>query len=245
MNYGAWTDIHNHTVSVSEPERGQGGIGAINATIRVAVPLDPGAVVADQTNTVSFRFNGTDGVVSAIRVIDFNIRDAAGDDLLPPSEFFVEDPDAWTPPSSLPSDIAVGSNHWNNAALINDPINQTPINGKCASCHFADGSDLTYFNYSSDSIITRSRFHGLSLEEGVQIASYIRSLTKPNPGRPWNPPFQPGPDLDPASGDTPEIQQLKAESWMAGPESIGWWMMKRKFCPTCFPKEPRRQRSGR
>ena len=32
--------------------------------------------------------------------------------------------------------------------------------------------------------------------EGQQIASYIRSLPVPSPGRPWNPPYQPGPGLD-------------------------------------------------
>src|SRR5262249_300778 len=31
---------------------------------------------------------------------------------------------------------------------------------------------------------------------GMQIASYIRSLSTPNPGRPWNPPYQPGAGLD-------------------------------------------------
>ena len=42
----------------------------------------------------------------------------------------------------------------------------------------------------------RSRFHGLSEQQGQQIASYIRSLPVPSPGRPWNPPYQPGPGLD-------------------------------------------------
>lgn len=32
--------------------------------------------------------------------------------------------------------------------------------------------------------------------QGQQIASYIRSLQFPCPGRPWNPPYQPGPGLD-------------------------------------------------
>jgi hypothetical protein len=32
--------------------------------------------------------------------------------------------------------------------------------------------------------------------QGRQIASYIRSLPGPSPGRPWNPPYQPGPGLD-------------------------------------------------
>ena len=63
-------------------------------------------------------------------------------------------------------------------------------------CHAQDGRDLKYFNYSNNSIIGRSVFHGLTAAQGAQIASYIRSLNMPNPGRPWNPPYQPGPGLD-------------------------------------------------
>ncbi len=55
---------------------------------------------------------------------------------------------------------------------------------------------MKYFNFSNKSIITRSRFHGLTTQEGEQIASYIRTLRVPNPGRPWNPPYQPGPGSD-------------------------------------------------
>ena len=39
-------------------------------------------------------------------------------------------------------------------------------------------------------------FHGLTAQQGDQIASYIRSLNMPSPGWPWNPPYQPGPGLD-------------------------------------------------
>ena len=66
----------------------------------------------------------------------------------------------------------------------------------CMDCHTHDGRDLKYFNFSNTSIITRAQFHGLSALQGQQIASYIRQLPVPNPGRPWNPPYQPGPGLD-------------------------------------------------
>jgi hypothetical protein len=49
-------------------------------------------------------------------------------------------------------------------------------------------------------------FHGLTAQQGNQIASYIRSLSVPNPGRPWNPPYQPGPGLD----------SQPVENWSAG-----------------------------
>jgi hypothetical protein len=63
-------------------------------------------------------------------------------------------------------------------------------------CHTEDGRDLKYFNFSNYSIVSRSCFHGLSTRQGEQIASYIRSLPLPNPGRPWNPPYQPRPGVD-------------------------------------------------
>jgi hypothetical protein len=41
-------------------------------------------------------------------------------------------------------------------------------------------------------------FHGLTSQQGDQIASYIRSLNTPAPAgaRPWNPPYQPGAGMD-------------------------------------------------
>src|SRR5207249_8229093 len=50
----------------------------------------------------------------------------------------------------------------------------------------------TLFPYTT---LFRSMFHGLSEQQGELVASYIRSLPVPNPGRPWNPPYQPGPGL--------------------------------------------------
>ncbi|MEM8952652.1 MAG: hypothetical protein AAGD22_00730 [Verrucomicrobiota bacterium] len=216
VNDGEWTTLYNHTVSVFEPEASQGGIGGINNTVRVAVPLSAGEVTAGQANTVSFRLNGTDGVVSAIRVVAFNFRDSGFVDILPAGEFTEEDPSAWTPPRPDQADIDAGENLWWHGAILNDPINQVAINAKCSSCHFADGSDLKYFNFSNDSIVTRSLFHGLTQEQGEQIASYIRANAGPSPGRPWNPPFQPGPNLDPDPGDSALVRAQKAESWMAG-----------------------------
>jgi hypothetical protein len=71
-----------------------------------------------------------------------------------------------------------------------------PILAHCSDCHATDGRDLKYFNYSNNSIQARALFHGLTAQQGQQIASYIRTLNVANPGRPWNPPYQPGPGLD-------------------------------------------------
>lgn len=71
----------------------------------------------------------------------------------------------------------------------------TNIIAKCTDCHTATGRDLKYFGYSNKSIVERSKFHGLTELEGEQIASYIRTLPVKAVGRPWNPPYQPGPGL--------------------------------------------------
>src|SRR4029079_9249202 len=86
---------------------------------------------------------------------------------------------------------------WMSAPLAASGLSNAPmIRAHCADCHPSDGRDLKYFNFSNASIVARSRFHGLSDLQGRQIASYIRSLPGPNPGRPWNPPYQPGPGVD-------------------------------------------------
>ena len=63
------------------------------------------------------------------------------------------------------------------------------------------GRDLKFFNYSNASIQSRSAFHGLTSQQGLDIAAYIRGISDTNaaPGpvcRPWNPPYQPGAGLD-------------------------------------------------
>jgi hypothetical protein len=47
--------------------------------------------------------------------------------------------------------------------------------------------------------------------QGQQIASYIRSLPVPNPGMPWNPPYQPGPNL----------KNLPVSQWSSG-AGLSW-----------------------
>ena len=88
------------------------------------------------------------------------------------------------------------------------------IKAKCTHCHTQDGRDLEMFSYSNLSIIERAKFHRLTEEEGKLLAAYIRSLSATDGdkgnihryGRPWNPPYQPGPQL----ADKP------IEEWAAG-----------------------------
>lgn len=117
--------------------------------------------------------------------------------MIPPANFVEDAPDTWTPPRPDAASIHLGQELWQTASLVASSLPNSPrIQAHCSDCHAHDGRDLKYFNFSSASIVARSRFHGLTTLQGEQIASYIRSLPLPNPGRPWNPPYQPGPGLD-------------------------------------------------
>ncbi len=211
VNHNLWMTLNNDTVSVAEPGRSYGGIGGGFATLELTLTL-PETTILKQTNAVEFRFNRTDGVVSGFRVLAFNFLTVEGRRLLRDEAFLHEDPNSWRPPLSDPDQISAGGELWRKAPLTGSGLPNAPaIRAHCSDCHTQDGRDLKYFNYSNRSIVARSQFHGLSELEGRQIASYIRSLAVPNPGRPWNPPYQPGPGLD----------AQPATSWAAG-AGLSW-----------------------
>lgn len=195
VNNSVWLPLSTGNVTLLGNAAAFGGIGGGYSTISMTVNLPPG-VVASGTNKVTFRFNGTNGVTSGFRVLGFNLQ-VNGANLIPPATFVYDDPSKWTAPSSSAADIAAGKALWTSAAL-SDPAAGAlvPIKAHCADCHTSDGRDLKYFNYSNLSIETRATFHGLTAQQGLQLASYIRSLNVPSPGRPWNPPYQPGPGMD-------------------------------------------------
>ncbi|NML30908.1 hypothetical protein [Paraburkholderia antibiotica] len=201
INGGNWITLTNASVTVLGNAKLYGGIGGGYDTISLNVPIT-GAV--NGANTINFRFNTTDGVSSGYRVLSFNLLDSGGNKLIAASSFTQDDPTAWTAPLPNASDIAAGQQLWQSAQLIESPINAGhQLQAHCMDCHSASGSDLFKFNYSNNSIVVRSQFHGLNATQGAQIASYIRSLKNqyPTPGancRPWNPPYQPGPGLDSA-----------------------------------------------
>jgi hypothetical protein len=196
VNSGGWLPLNNGSVAVAEPGKSYGGIGGGFATLQLTLPLAADSVV-EGANTIRFRFNRTDGIVSGFRVLSFGFLDADSNAVLAPGSFVQEDPSTWTPPLPDPDSIRAGKQLWENAPLTAGGFQTTPlIRARCADCHARDGRDLKYYCFSNASIIARSRFHGLSELEGRQIASYIRSLPVPSPGRPWNPPYQPGPGLD-------------------------------------------------
>jgi hypothetical protein len=206
VNGSAWVPLNTATVTLLGNAAACGGIGGGFSTLDLTVPLASGAIIAGN-NTINFRFNGTDGTTSGFRVLSFNFLDPNGNSLVPPSAFVQDDPTTWQPPLNDPTDIAAGQALWRGAALtVPQSTGPVPIRANCMSCHTQDGRDLKYFNYSNYSIVARSVFHGLTALQGNQIASYIRTLSVNNPGRPWNPPYQPGPGLD----------SLPVNEWAAG-----------------------------
>jgi mono/diheme cytochrome c family protein len=195
VNSSGWLPISTSTVTLQGNGAAFGGIGGGFHTLQMTLNLPAGAVTTG-TNTITFRFNATNGIVSGYRVLAFNVQ-SAGTNLIAASEFVNENPSTWLPPSAAASDIAAGLSLYQGAALTS-PLSGSAqaIKAHCSDCHTIDGRDLKYFNYSNNSIQARATFHGLTAQQGNQIASYIRSLNVPNPGRPWNPPYQPGPGLD-------------------------------------------------
>ena len=205
INASPWIPLSNHTVRVAEPARSFGGIGVFG-TVAMTVALESGTV-RPGSNILRFRFNRSDGIVSGYRVLAFNFLTTDGNRILSSDDFAVDDPTHWIPPLPDAASIHAGQVLWKSASLVASALPGSPrIHAHCADCHALDGRDLKYFNFSNRSIIARSRFHGLSEIEGEQIASYIRSLPYPNPGRPWNPPYQPGPG----------IEQQPSSQWAAG-----------------------------
>ena len=197
VNNSGWMPISTGNVTLLGNAAGYGGIGGGFSTLKMTMNL-PAGVVQTGSNTITFRFNQTDGRVSGFRVLAFNVQAADGSLLIPSSTLVYDDPNTWQPPSTSASDIAAGQSLWHQASLTIPVLTggTQPILAHCSDCHTQDGRDLKYFNYSNNSIQARSLFHGLTAQQGNQIASYIRSLNVVNPGRPWNPPYQPGPGLD-------------------------------------------------
>ena len=202
LNAGAWTAISNATATVADPAQSFGGIGGGFSTIDLTLPVSGGL---DGANELSFRFNAIQLDSSGYRVLAVDLRNSSGASLLTAGQFTDDDPALWSPPLPSAADIAAGEAAWSGAPLVAQP-GGSAIQARCSDCHASNGYDLKYFNYSNLSIIERAKFHGLSPLQGSQIASFIRSLNAPNPGRPWNPPFQPGPGLD----------AKPASAWSAG-----------------------------
>jgi hypothetical protein len=199
-----WTDITDATVTLADDERIHGGVNGGLYTTRITLALDAATrarlVAKTGGNRIQFRFNGTDGESNGFRVLDVQLRDAAG--LRVDSTTVRQaDPLAERTASASSADVAAGKALWYaQGTIAKSSIVARKLQAACASCHAEDARDLQYFNYSNNAIVQRSLFHGLSTAQGKQIAAFIRSSLQALPyaanARPWNPPYQPGPGLD-------------------------------------------------
>ena len=179
VNASAWLPLNNSTVAIAEPGKSYGGIGGGFSTLKLTLPLPADAIV-EGANTIRFRFNKTNGIISGFRVLAFNLLASDSSRLLQPELFVQEDPNTWAPPLRDSSSIRAGQELWQNAQLLAGGLKGAPqIRARCSDCHAHDGRDLKYFSFSNASIIARSRFHRLSDLQGRQIASYIRALPVP------------------------------------------------------------------
>lgn len=214
VNGGEWIALNNTNCVFDYPGDRLKGMGGPLDTLSFRV-LGV-SLVPRRANTISFRFNYSDGLSIGYRILDVNVLNASGRRLLPESK-----PAFVRPRSSnlSASDILAGSNLWYNGQLRANWIGDQ-INAKCSDCHAETGEDLKYYSFSDRAISERARFHGLTLAQGRQIASYIKSLPGKTPGTPWDPPFQPGPGLDAKPAD--EFAAGAGLKWVLPDDSLSF-----------------------
>jgi len=221
FNSGSWTDVtSSNGVVCRQPEEEYGCIDGPMHTIRFEFAVnDIGGSLSDGQNTLEFRVNyplsgdrnndAPGDVSSGYRILGVEARDTQNNDLIDNTNFVWDDPST-SPRYQIPSgydnssDISAGENLWTSRNILVDYWNGPQIVASCSDCHAREGRDLEYFAFSNKSIVTRSQFHGLTENEGKQIAAYIRNNYRNGlkdrdtgqsyepPGRPWHPPYQPG-----------------------------------------------------
>jgi hypothetical protein len=231
INGGAWIPIDNDHFKAFWPEAQMhtppltGPIGGPYRVLRGMISIRKTGKLRPGKNTITFRFNRTEGRSSGYRILELDLRKGGryGESVLKGTRFVWDDPASWRAPQGYddPAAILEGERLWASRKILKDAWGSSII-AACADCHAHDGRDLKYFNFSNQSIIARARFHGLSLDEAKKIAAYIRSIDLKLPpgetvatcgGRPWNPPYQPGPGLS----------KRPVECWAAG---AGWeWVL--------------------
>jgi hypothetical protein len=148
-------------------------------------------IFPEKRTIIELRFDHTDFISTAYRVLDINFLDQNGEKLLSNS---IVKANYEGLPSHLkdPMNVAIGKGLWMGKSLVEGP-GRPVIKAKCASCHVTDGIDLKFFGFSPETISLRSQFHGFSKEEGDLVAAFIASLPVQQRSNPWDPPLQPGP----------------------------------------------------
>ena len=239
LNGGTWVTVNNSNVQCAYPESNYDCITGPYHTLRFSMDASELGGAVDGANTLEFRFNGLEAVRSGFRVLyvgfmrpgdDVNTfvplpKSGATESLIDGTTFQYSDADSWSPPSDADDaqSINEGETLFKTGNIQN--LKGENIVATCGSCHADDGRDLQYFAYSNKTITARARAHGMTETEGKKIAAYIRSLdftrsdggsaASNSPGRPWNPPYQPGPTgFGPDGNQHPD--EADAYYWAAG-----------------------------
>ena len=218
VNNSRWYDLNNsNVVFLNKYEQIYQGMGntyfygpVSTFNLLVSIPYTNFYV----TNTIRFRFNDLNGLTIGYRVLDMGVVKSNYTDLILHTKKIQDDPSKWKPYSYNAANINNGSNKWYSGTITHNGV---AIRAKCNDCHVDGGYDLKYFNYSNKSIVLRSTaLHSLSLQDAQDIASFIRTRNIPyeEKGRPWNPPYQPGPGMD----------SKPVRSWAAG-AGLEWVLM--------------------
>jgi hypothetical protein len=213
LNGGRWISLNNTNCVFDGPAARFRGMGGPLATISFSIPSAP--LRPDAANTLSFRFNMSEGQSMGFRVLAINVLDAQGRRLLAETRPVL----AARRTAPTAADVLAGSNLWYNASL-REGWAGPPLVAKCSDCHAEDGTDLKYYGFSDRSITERSRFHGLTVRQGQQIASFIRSLPSATYGTAWDPPYQPGPGTD--SKDKHAWAAGAGLRWVVPDDSLTW-----------------------
>ena len=211
-----WVDITDANVTLPDVQRLQGGLNRGGFyTTRISLTLDAATkarlVAAPAENLVQFRFNGTDGESNGYRVIALQLQDGQGKNLSTNPVAYADVKLEKDAGKTMSADVTAGDALWHaQGKIVKSSIVNRTIQAACSSCHAPTGRDLQYFNYSNNAIVQRSRFHGLTEQQGKQIAAYLRYSLQTVPhvtqAAPWNPPYQPGKGLD----------SLPITQWAAG-----------------------------
>lgn len=248
LNGSSWVDIDNGVARCKRPEKTMQCVTGPMHTIRFEIAVADLGQISPGANRIDFRFNHTgpddrDADAPAdpsagFRILDIEMRDAGDTDHIDGTTFHWDDPSTWTAPEGYgdAASIEAGRELWHERDLLVDFPGGPPITAACADCHADDGRDLAYFAFSNASIVGRSQFHELTERQGKKIAAYIRSLDLEDPdtgqsydppGRPWHPPYQPGPTaVGTRSEDAPRsagqsFEDVDSQLWAAG-AGVAW-----------------------
>ena len=131
LNGGSWMDLTNANAEPFAHDAAYGGIGGFQ-TVRLKVAGSKLGTFKT-SNTLSIRLNQTDGHSSGLRVLEVNLFDAGGSQLMPASAFVQDDPTKWTAPRTTSADLAEGRKLWHEAQITESPISSKILRATCSA----------------------------------------------------------------------------------------------------------------